>query len=146
MTNCHSYISNSGSCWTRQEKSLSETETLCTKGILTENNILHTRLCVFILQHRSLHLTDVCIIEQHWLEYLSCSSEADSYLWEVIPSYQNTVGGPLQYLPHAVIKAQRCPVQGAIYLTPVQPRPPVEKKKYGETVGMSLKRRWKYER
>lgn len=72
--------------------------------------------------------TCVCIIEERWLEYLSCSSGADSYLWEVIPSYQNTVGGPLQYLPHAVIKAQRCPVQGAIYLTPVQPRPPVEEK------------------
>lgn len=53
------------------------------------------------------------------------------------PSHHNTVGGPLQDLPHAIVKAQRCPVQGAIDLTPVQPRPEPENK--DETVGLSFK-------
>lgn len=47
--------------------------------------------------------------------------EGASYLWEVISSNQNTIGRSLQYLPHAIIEAQRGPVQRAVYLTPVQP-------------------------
>lgn len=43
----------------------------------------------------------------------------------MIPSHQNTVAGPLQYLPHTIIEAQRGPVQRAVDLTPVQPRPAV---------------------
>lgn len=45
-----------------------------------------------------------------------------SYLREVIPSRQDTIGGPLQDLPHTIVEAQRGPVQRAVYLTPVEPR------------------------
>lgn len=41
----------------------------------------------------------------------------------MVPSYHNTIWGPLQDLPHTIIKAQRGPVQRAIDLTLVQPRP-----------------------
>lgn len=50
-------------------------------------------------------------------------NEEKPYLREVSPSDHNTVGGPLQDLPNTIIEAQRGSVQGAIDLTPVQPRP-----------------------
>ena len=55
------------------------------------------------------------------------SGEVGAYLWEVSPSHQDTVRGPLQDLPHTIIKAQRGPVQRAVDLTPVQPRPGADK-------------------
>lgn len=61
-----------------------------------------------------------------------------TYLWEVIPSHQDTVGGPLQYLPHTVVEAQRSPVQRAVDLTLVQPRPAVRETHKGEPVGNHL--------
>lgn len=51
------------------------------------------------------------------------SGEVGTYLWQVSPSHHDTVRGPLQDLPHTIVKAQRGPVQRAVDLTPVQPRP-----------------------
>lgn len=52
-----------------------------------------------------------------------CSVRGGEYLWEVSLSHHNTIRSPLQNLPHAIIKAQRGPVQRTINLTPIQPRP-----------------------
>lgn len=60
-------------------------------------------------------------MSQAFREPSSSQDISVSYLWEVISSHQNTIGGPLQYLPHTIIEAQRGPVQRTVYLTPVQP-------------------------
>lgn len=53
------------------------------------------------------------------------------------PSHQNTVGRPLQDLPDAIIEAQGGPVERAVDLTPVQPRP-VEEKPLPEFGGQEI--------
>lgn len=53
----------------------------------------------------------------------SSGTGGGNYLWEVRLSHHNAVGGPFQDLPHPVVEAQRGPVQRAVNLPPVQPRP-----------------------
>lgn len=60
------------------------------------------------------------------------------HLWEVRPGHHKAVGGPLQGLPHAVIEAQRGPVQGPVNLSPVEPKPEAERV---QRVGSSFKAR-----
>lgn len=74
---------------------------------------------MFFKRHQNIEIDD-CEL------YTCLLTHRGRYLWEVSPSHHEAVGGPLQDLPHAIVKAQRGPVQRAVYLTLVQPRPAIK--------------------
>lgn len=50
------------------------------------------------------------------------------YLWQMLPSYNDTIGRALQDLPYSVIEPSRSSIQRPINLTPVQPTSVDQKK------------------